>query len=84
MAKAKIINGEIIGVYDDLIWVLLKDLIKDVRIDRISNVEFDHGIGKWVARDLEGNVVAVDDFRNEVVKKEQEYFYHQLTKERSK
>jgi hypothetical protein len=65
------LEGNVQGLADDIIDKLNLGLKK---VERVSNVEYDHGKSEWVAEDLLGNVIASDPIRSRVIELERIYF----------
>ena len=72
-SKIVIKNGIAEGVYDDRLLPIYKALGSHMRIERASEVEFNHDLRMWVARELStGQVIASAPNRSEVLKREVE------------
>lgn len=65
-------EGNIKGLADDFIDRL--DKLGPKQVERVSDVEFDHKLQVWVAKDTCGNEIASDRVRSSVIVKEREYF----------
>ena len=65
-------DGNIQGLADDFIDKL--DNLGPKYVERVSNIEFDHKLQVWVAKDTSDNEIASDTGRSNVIVKEREYF----------
>lgn len=65
-------DGNIKGLADDFIDKL--DNLGTKYVERVSNIEFDHKLQVWVARDVADQEIASDSVRSNVIAKEREYF----------
>lgn len=68
-------DGNIHGLADDTIDKLE---IGEKKVQRVSNIEFDHKAQVWVATDLDDNVIAFHPVRSRVIEMERAYFNNQL------
>lgn len=64
-------EGNLSGLADDTIDKLTS--LGQKLVERVSNIEFDHTHQCWVATDLEGEVIASNPIRSEVVDLERRY-----------
>lgn len=62
------LQGNLQGLADDTLDRI--DKLGQKFVERVSNVEFDHNHECWVATDMDGNVIASDPIRSEVINKE--------------
>lgn len=62
------LQGNLQGLADDTLDRI--DKLGQKFVERVSNVEFDHHHECWVATDMDGNVIASDPIRSEVINKE--------------
>jgi hypothetical protein len=65
-------EGNIVGLADDFIDKL--DTLGVKHVERVSNIEFDHAMQVWVAKDVYDNEIASDNVRSRVIDKERKYF----------
>lgn len=65
-------EGNVSGLANDIIDNIVG--LGPKTVERVSDVEFDHTAQNWVARDLQGETIATDLVRSEVIRKEEQYF----------
>jgi hypothetical protein len=69
-------DGNLSGLVDDRIDKL--NALGPKKVERVSDVEFDHAEQLWVATDMQGNVIAKNPVRGLVIEDEREHFNRQL------
>ena len=65
-------EGNLCGLADDLIDKLYH--MGEKKVERVSDVEFDHAQQCWTAKDLGGKIIAEGKIRSEVIAAEREHF----------
>jgi hypothetical protein len=65
-------EGNLTGLADD-VWDKFSSLGERL-VARVSNIEFDHEHQCWVAVDMDGQIIASNPVRSEVIAAERAYF----------